>query len=250
MIFIDSLHKSYDKVKALNDVSLSISKGELFGLIGVNGAGKSTLLNILTGLLKPDQGRIAINGMDIGQYPIEIKKHITYVPEEPVLYEYLTGLEFLQFVGEIRGLKKDVLSERIQFWINEFSLNDKAHVLIADYSQGMKKKMSFIAAFLPEPDILLLDEPTNGLDPESLFNFKKHVQQLHEKGKTIVLSSHNLDTVEKLCKRIAIIHEGRILTCDSIDSLRNFYGKSENLETIFIDFIKNKSKNNSLDRVD
>jgi len=238
MIEIKSITKNYDKVKALDNLSLKIKKGELIGLIGPNGAGKTTLLKSIMGLVIPERGCISVNGNDIYATPLATKRLIGFAPEPPVLYDYLTGSEYLEFVGRVRNIGKNQLSQRIETLLDEFDLLDKSRELIADYSHGMKKKISLAAAFLPEPDILLLDEPTGGLDPEIIFRLKKRLQHMHEKGTTILFSSHILETVEKLCSRIVMIHKGEIIADDTLQNLYKRTSKTGTLEEIFMDMIK------------
>ncbi|MBN2411032.1 ABC transporter ATP-binding protein [candidate division KSB1 bacterium] len=238
MIRINGVTKYYDKVKALNNLSLNIDKGEFVGLIGPNGAGKTTLLKAIMGLVRPDNGEIAVNGTDIYQDPVAAKRHIGYSPEPPVLYDYLKGFEYLDFVGRIRSMDKNTLSSRITSLLDEFEMADRSEELIVDYSHGMKKKISIAAAFLPEPDILLLDEPTGGLDPEIIYRLKNILKQKHEKGATIVFSSHILETVEKLCSRIVMIHKGNIIADDTLQNLYKRTGKTESLEDIFMEMIR------------
>jgi ABC-2 type transport system ATP-binding protein len=232
MIKVDKIVKRYDKVIALDELSLSVNKGELFGLIGPNGAGKSTLLQCIIGLLKQDAGEILV---DINQNADSNKKHIGYAPEEPVLYPYLTGREFLQFIAEIRNLPVSY-TEWVDDFFQEFGLQAKADELISDYSHGMKQKISLAASMIFGPQILLLDEPTNALDPESIFHFKDRLLAAKDKGVTIIFSSHILDTVEKICDRIGIIQNGKLVACDTISGFFNSY-KSKSLEDIFMHIV-------------
>ncbi len=238
MIRINGVTKNYDKVRALNNLSLNIAKGEFVGLIGPNGAGKTTLLKSIMGLVFPDAGNITVNGSDIHQYPVAAKSQIGYAPEPPALYDYLNGYEYLEFVGRVRGIEKKRLSSRIGSLLEEFQLEDKSEELVVDYSHGMKKKISLASAFLPEPDIMLLDEPTGGLDPEIIYRLKNRLKQVHEKGVTILFSSHILETVEKLCSRIVMIHKGNIIADDTLENLYHRTGKTGTLEEIFMELIK------------
>jgi len=238
MIRINGVTKYYDKVKALNNLSLDIDKGEFVGLIGPNGAGKTTLLKSIMGLVRPDSGEIAVNGTDIYLDPVAVKSQIGYAPEPPVLYDYLNGFEYLEFVGRVRGMDQNKLSPNITALLNEFEMTDKAEELIVDYSHGMKKKISIAAAFLSEPHLLLLDEPTGGLDPEIIYRLKNRLKQKHEKGATIVFSSHILETVEKLCSRIVMIHKGNIIADDTLQNLYERTGQTESLEDIFMEMIR------------
>ncbi len=238
MIEITNLHKSYDGVKALDGLSLKIEEGELFGLIGPNGAGKSTLLKSLIGLIKPETGEIRVYGIDALASALQIKALIGYAAEEPALYEYLTGREFLEFVGKLRNIAKEQLAQRIEALLGDFSMQEKADELIADYSHGMRQKISLSAALLADTRLLLLDEPTNGLDPVSAFRLKQMLQDRCAGGTTIVFSSHILDTVEKICHRVGIIHRGKIVACDSVENLRDSTGSQGSLEDVFMSLVR------------
>jgi len=237
MIKIKNLSRSFGQVKALDDFSVEIKKGELFGLIGPNGAGKSTLMKCLIGLLKPDQGEILIDGENAVENTISAKKRIGYAPEDPVLYDYLTGTEFLEFIADLRKVPREASQERTMSLLQNFGLEGKANQLVADYSHGMKQKISLAAALIAKPEILLLDEPMSALDPESIFWFKNHLQQLCESGVTVIFSSHILDTVEKICDRVGIIHRGKMVACDTIEALRRKSGGHASLEEIFMHLI-------------
>ena len=238
MISIANLSKSYDGVRALRNVTLEIPRGEFFGLIGANGAGKSTLLKSVIGLVKPDNGEIKIADYSSEEDLLSIKRLVGYAPEEPILYEYLTGREYLEFVGSLREMDHQVAANRIEELLSVYELSEKASQLIAEYSHGMRKKISLCAALLDQPQILLLDEPTNGLDPESVFQLKKQLQAGSERGVTVIFSSHILDTVEKVCHRIGIIHEGRIIACGSLAELRTQHGEEFSLEEIFMRLVE------------
>jgi ABC-2 type transport system ATP-binding protein len=238
MISITNLSKSYDGVRALRNVTLEIPRGEFFGLIGANGAGKSTLLKSIIGLVRPDNGEIKITDYSTEEDLLSIKRLVGYAPEEPILYDYLTGREYLEFVGSLREMDGQVAANRIEELMSVYELSEKASQLIAEYSHGMRKKISLCAALLDQPQILLLDEPTNGLDPESVFQLKKQLQAGSERGVTVIFSSHILDTVEKVCHRIGIIHEGRIIACGSLAELRTQHGEELSLEEIFMRLVE------------
>ncbi len=240
MIKIKSLFRSFEQVIALDDFSVEIEKGELFGLIGPNGAGKSTLLKCMVGLLKPDHGEILINGENAVANSIETKKLIGYAPEEPALYDYMTGMEFLEFIADLRQVPREIAQTKTGLLLQNFGLEEKANELIADYSHGMRQKISVAAALIAAPEILLLDEPTNAMDPESIFWFKSHLRKLCEEGVTVIFSSHILDTVEKICDRVGIIHRGKMLACDTIDALCPKSGENASLEEIFMHLISKR----------
>lgn len=232
MIEIKALEKSYGQVRALDRIDLKIRPGEILGLVGPNGAGKSTLLHCMVGLLNPDAGRI--DWGELGNREQEVKRYIGFAPEEPALYPYLTGREFLNFVADIHGIENS--ADWVEQFFKEFAMQEKADQLIATYSHGMRQKVSLAGAMLFEPRLLLLDEPTNGLDPESLFHLKKRLLAVREKGNTVLFSSHILETVERLCDRIAIINWGKIVLCGTLEQLKTEMATGS-LEEIFIQAI-------------
>jgi ABC-2 type transport system ATP-binding protein len=211
MIKVKNLSKSFASVRALREVSFSVEKGCLCGLLGPNGAGKSTLFKIMMGLLTSDAGEIALTGVRVDFGDAEYKRKIGYAPESPALYEYLTGVEFLRFIAAAKGVAPEQREPQIQRWLAFFDLTHKAGELIMGYSHGMRRKTGLAAAMLGEPEILLLDEATNGLDPESSFQFKKYLREFCGRGGTVLFSSHIIETVEHLCDRLIILHQGRVL---------------------------------------
>ncbi len=238
MIRINNLEKKYGRIQALQTVTLQINDGEILGLVGANGAGKSTLIKCLVGLVRPDSGEVLRDGR---VFTWADKKDLGYAAESPLLYDYLTGWEFLKFVGEIRHMSSRLLSQRIDYYLDLFSLQEKSGELIADYSHGMRQKISLAAALLSEPAVLLVDEPTNGLDPESVFNLKKELQRLSRQGGAVLFSSHILDTVEKICPRVAVLHQGRLVADDNLARLLK---SSEHLEEAYMAMIKSRSADN------
>jgi ABC-2 type transport system ATP-binding protein len=237
MILVEKLVKTFGPVCALNDFSVHIDRGTLFGLVGANGAGKSTLLKSVIGLVKPDQGKILVDNNEVATHPLEVRRRIGYAPEEAVLYEYLTGYEFLQFVGSIRCIEKKKLQSEIESLLADFDLTEKSQTLISEYSHGMRKKISLAAALLGNPPVLLLDEPTNGLDPENVYRFKKRLVDQCQKGVTVIFSSHILDTVEKICDRVGIIHLGRLLAQDTVAGLKSSMKGCKSLEEVYLKMI-------------
>lgn len=211
MITVKNLSKSFASVQALREVSFFVEKGSLCGLLGPNGAGKSTLFKIMMGLLAPDAGEIELAGAPIAFGDAEYKRKIGYAPESPALYEYLTGAEFLRFIAAAKGVAPEQREPQIQHGLAFFDLKNKAGELIMGYSHGMRRKISLAAAMLGGPEILLLDEATNGLDPESSFQFKKYLREFCGRGGTVLFSSHLIETVEHLCDRIIVLHQGRVL---------------------------------------
>jgi len=241
MLKIKNLHYSYGTVKALDDVSLEISEGELVSLVGVNGAGKTTLIKCIIGLLEPDSGTITISNQNVKDNPISFKRMIGYVPEVPFIYKYLTGREYLEFIAYVYKLDNAEKNVKIDYFLNLLNLSDKQNNLIETYSYGMIKKISIIGALLSSPELLILDEPLIGLDPESSYKFKQKLATFKNEGHSILFSSHILEVVEKISDRIVIIHKGKIIASGDLDSLKNKAKKEGNLEEIFLNIKNNVS---------
>jgi ABC-2 type transport system ATP-binding protein len=241
MIKINKLSKSFQNVNALAHVSFKVSRGELCGLLGPNGAGKSTLFKILMGLLESDAGQISIQNQAIQYGDYHYKQNLGYAPENPVLYEYLTGYEFLKFVAEAKNLPLQRQDAEINHWLTFFKMPEKANELITNYSNGMRRKISLSAALLGRPSILLLDEATNGLDPESSYQLKCHFQTFCQSGGTVVFSSHIIETVEKLCDRVIILHQGQVLKELNREQWQPLQKDGQTLEQIFINLIRRSS---------
>lgn len=242
MITIEKISKAYGTVQAIKNVSFSIEAGTLCGLVGPNGAGKSTLLKILIGLLDSDSGRMQIANETINFGDTVYKHQIGFAPESPILYDYLTGLEFLYFVAAAKGVSAEAFEGEIQNWLNFFDLSSKAGELTKNYSHGMRRKMSLCAALIGSPKILLLDEATNGLDPESSFKFKEYLKSYCNNGGTVLFSSHIIETVEHLCDRIIILHQGTIRRELEREEWEGLRGQGSSLEQMFISLVRNESK--------
>jgi ABC-2 type transport system ATP-binding protein len=219
-ISIKALTKNYGALVALNDVSLTVGPGEIVGLIGPNGAGKSTLMKIVVGILRPTSGEVRISGHDVVREPEAAKKLVGYVPENPSLYTALTVKEFLRFVGKIRGVGDEELEGRISGSLNTFSLLDKADALVGSLSKGMKQKVALTAASLHDPDILILDEPLTALDPKTQAFVHRWISSQGKEGKTVLLSTHNLDIVQDYATRIVIIDRGSVVATGELEGLR------------------------------
>jgi len=218
MLQIDNISKSFFKKEALYNVSLKIDKGEIFGLMGPNGAGKSTLIRIINRIIEPDDGSIRINGDLMTQNHLE---NIGYLPEERGLYKSMTVLSHAIFLGKLRGLsKKDTLT-KLNFWLNKFGISDWKSKRIEELSKGMAQKVQFVMTVLHEPDILILDEPFSGFDPINVELIKKELIEMKKAGKTIILSTHNMKSVEEICDRAALIHESRLIAVDTVENLRD-----------------------------
>jgi ABC-2 type transport system ATP-binding protein len=219
-ISIEALTKKYDGLVALNNVSLNVGSGEVVGLIGPNGAGKSTLMKIVVGILKPTSGTVRVSNHDVVQEPEAAKKLIGYVPENPSLYTALTVNEFLRFVGRIRGVGDGELEGKISDSLRTFSLLDKADSLVGSLSKGMKQKVALIAATLHDPDVLILDEPLTALDPKTQAFVHGWISSQGKNGKTVLLSTHNLEIVQDYASRIIIIDKGVVVATGGLESLR------------------------------
>ncbi|MGH7451992.1 MAG: ABC transporter ATP-binding protein [bacterium] len=238
MITIKNLHKTFEHVQAVKDVSFAVEKGTLCGLLGPNGAGKSTLFKIMMGLLEPDAGEIELAGARAIFGESEYKRKIGYAPETAILYEYLTGREFLNFIAAAKQVSAAKRGEEIQHWLAFFDLTGKADELIINYSHGMRRKISLSAAFLGAPEILLLDEATNGLDPESSFRLKEYLREFCNSGGTVLFSSHIIETVEHLCDRIIILHQGQVLREMARNEWEGLRRQESSLEQAFIALVR------------
>lgn len=235
-ISIDNLTKRYGDLTALDNVSLKINTGQVFGLLGPNGAGKSTLLKTLVGILKPTSGTISVKGHDIVREPELAKRIIGYLPENPSLYTGLTTQEFLEFVGKIRGVDDDRLGREITDALNSFSLWEKRDSLVGSLSKGMKQKVAIIATSLHSPEVLVLDEPLTALDPKTRASVKEWIVSQTRKGVTTILSTHELDIAQDYAETIGIIDRGRIVAVGGIESLRKMANTDSNarLEDVFL----------------
>ena len=227
--------KSYADIVAVDNLDLDVKNGEVFGLLGPNGSGKSTTLKMILGLVKPDSGSVKALDIDVNSDPVAVKKQIGYVPETPRLYEFLTGLEYLDFVGDIYGVNASEKKTRIDEYLTAFELEGRAGDMISSYSQGMKQKTALISAFLHRPKILILDEPLNGLDPKSAKIVKDLLRELSIQNVTTIMSTHILEIAQAMCDRIAIMYEGRLLALGNMEELRHkALLPGSNLEDVFL----------------
>ena len=233
---IQQLWKAYDGTVALQGLSLDAQPGEIVGLIGPNGAGKTTTIKILVGLLRPDAGIVRVLGKDILEDPVGYKAGLGYMPENPVLPDYLTPMEFLGYVGRVRGLSGDGLTSRTEELLRDFNLLAKADDTIATLSKGMKAKLAFAAATVHRPTLLILDEPLIGIDPAGQHLLKERLAASARAGGTVLVSTHQLDTAERLCTRVAIIHDGRNVATGDLAFLRRTAqtGSDGSLEDVFL----------------
>jgi ABC-2 type transport system ATP-binding protein len=212
--------KRYVDIVAVDYIDLDVKYGEILGLLGPNGSGKSTTLKIILGLIKPDSGSVNVLGINAEDDSVAVKRQVGYVPETPRLYEFLTGLEYLDFVGDIYGITVSEKKARIEEYLEALELEGREGDMISSYSQGMKQKTALISVFLHKPKLLLLDEPLSGLDPRSARIVKDLLRELKSQGVTTILSTHILEIAQAMCDRIAIMYEGRLLALGNMKELR------------------------------
>jgi ABC-2 type transport system ATP-binding protein len=220
MLGVERLAKHYGALVAIEDLSFEVRPGEVLGLLGPNGSGKSTTVKILIGLLRPTSGRVTVDGADALEHVQAYKRILGYVPEEPHLYSYLTGPEYLRLVGRLRGLPDAALDDKIDRFLRLLGIYDDRYQTLSSYSKGMRQKILIAAAVLHNPRIVVLDEPFSGLDVTAARVLKGFVRALADEGKMVVFSSHVLEVVEQVCSRVVILKDGRIVGHDSVANLR------------------------------
>lgn len=230
----EDVTKRFGETVAVSNLSFSIARGSLVGLLGRNGAGKTTSINMATGLLRPTNGRIHVLGLDLEAHSMEIRRRIGVMPQDESLLEYLTGPQFLRFVGRVHALAFDVIEGRIGEIFETLELAPQPGALIRDYSYGMKKKLALGAALIHGPELLFLDEPFEGIDPMTSRTIREILSGLQRKGVTIVMSSHVLEIVERVCDRVAIIDRGALLAFGTLDDLRDRHSAFATLEELFV----------------
>lgn len=232
MLKIENYTKTYDNGKiAVHNLSLNVEKGDLFAFIGHNGAGKSTTIKSVVGILPFTDGNIYIDGMSIKKDPIKCKQIIGYIPDNPDLYESLTGTGYLNFIADLFGVSKEKRKEIIDYYAKKFELMDDLNNYISSYSHGMKQKLALISAFVHEPKLLILDEPFVGLDPKATFIFKNVMKEFCENGGAIFFSTHILEVAQKLCNKIAIIKNGELVVSGKMEDVT----KDNSLEDVFME---------------
>lgn len=234
MLKIERLTKVYGDKKAVDDVSLHIQKGEIFGFIGHNGAGKTTTLKAICGILRFETGEIYVDGVSVKENPLACKQVLAYVPDNPDLYGFMTGIQYLDFVGDIYKVPANVRRERIHAYADAFSLTGDLAQPISAYSHGMKQKLALISALMHEPKLILLDEPFVGLDPKAAHLLKEMMRDFCAKGGAIFFSTHVLEVAEKLCDKVAIIKNGKIVKVGTMEEVKG----DESLEEVFLDLEK------------
>jgi ABC-2 type transport system ATP-binding protein len=235
MIELKNLTKRYGNLVAVNQVNLTISRGEIFGFIGPNGAGKTTPLCMMGGILAPTEGSVIIDGLDMAREPERAKRSIGFIPDRPFVYEKLTGKEFLRFTADLFGMGDGVFDEKAERILQQFALDDWAHELIESYSHGMRQRLIMSAAILHDPRVIIVDEPMVGLDPAGIRMVKSLFRDLARKGTTIFMSTHTLAVAEDVCDRIGIIHKGVVIATGTVEELRRRARVSEgDLEKVFL----------------
>ena len=231
MLNIEHLTKTYGEKKAVDDLNLHIRPGEIYGFIGHNGAGKTTTLKSVAGILQFDAGEIYIGGDSIREKPLECKRKIAYIPDNPDLYEYMTGIKYLNFIADIFGVDAALRRERIRRYADAFELTGDLAQPIAAYSHGMKQKLAIIAAWLHKPQLILMDEPFVGLDPKASHLLKGMMREICQQGGAIFFSTHVLEVAEKLCDKVAIIKGGRLIRSGTMEEVKG----DDSLEEVFLE---------------
>jgi len=248
IVKIENVTKRFGEHTALNGLNLEVNEGEFFGYLGPNGAGKTTTIKTIIGLVKPDEGTVTINGVDVSKAPLSVRSMVAYVPDNPFLYGKLTAREFLAFVGGLYHMKPDDIKKRIDWVADIFDMHGWIDRRTEEYSFGMKKKVTMSAAFIHRPKLIVVDEPTVGLDPPSARLLKDMLLLMKEHGTSIFMSSHDLAVVEELSDRIAILHEGSLAATGTIAELQE-KAKLEGgtLEQLFLKLTKNVTKSVYMD---
>ena len=231
MLKIDHFTKSYGDKKAVDDLSLHILPGEIYGFIGHNGAGKTTTLKSVAGIMQFDQGEILVDGVSMKKEPMACKKEIAYIPDNPDLYDFMTGMQYLNFVGNVFGVDARQRQERVKELADAFELTADLNQSIGSYSHGMKQKLAIIAAWLHQPKLILMDEPFVGLDPKASHTLKGMMRQVCDRGGAIFFSTHVLEVAEKLCDKVAIIKGGRLIRSGTMEEVKG----DTSLESVFLE---------------
>ena len=231
MLDIQHLTKRYGEKKAVDDLSLHIAPGEIYGFIGHNGAGKTTTLKAVVGILPFEEGEITINGVSVKTDPLTCKRQLAYIPDNPDLYDYMTGSKYLNFIADIFGVGAEERQERIRKYADLFELTDDLAQPIAAYSHGMKQKLAIISAWLHQPRLIIMDEPFVGLDPKAAHTLKGMMREVCDQGGAIFFSTHVLEVAEKLCDKVAIIKGGRLIRAGTMEEVKG----DDSLEEVFLE---------------
>ncbi len=237
MLLLENVSKAYgDKqIKAVDHLNLEVKPGEIFGFVGPNGAGKTTTIKMIINLLKPDTGKILINGIDNQKEVIAAKRQFSYVPDTPVLFEKIKAIDYLKFMTDVYQVPVETREQLIDEYLNLFEIKKVINDPIGSFSHGMKQKLALVGALLHDPNLFVLDEPMVGLDPKSSFELKKIMRERCDRGKAVFFSTHVLEVAEKICDRIAIINKGKLIEIGTMDELRQKAGSQESLEQIFLE---------------
>ena len=244
MLSIKNLTKTYKGgKKAVSNLNIEVESGDIYGFIGHNGAGKTSTIKAVVGIIDFEEGEIHINGISVKDDPLACKSCIAYIPDNPDLYEYLTGIQYLNFIADIFQISKSDREKRIKTYADAFEITSSLGDLISSYSHGMKQKLAIISALIHEPKLMILDEPFVGLDPKAALTLKNMMHDMCRKGNAIFFSTHVLDVAEKLCNKIAIIKNGELIASGDIQSLT----KGESLESVFMEVVSNAETNSETD---
>ena len=236
MIKVNGLTKYYGSKPAAKDISFEVKKGEVFGLLGTNGAGKSTTIKMLCGLLKPTRGTIRIGDIDLQRMPLKAKSMMGYLPENPLIYDKLTGAETLELIGKLRKLSNELIEQRVKYYAETLGLGEQIYHEVGTYSKGMRQKLAIAMTLIHDPEMILLDEPASGLDPRYTKLLKDWIKNLSANGRTVLLSTHIIEMAETLCNRIGIIDQGKLMTVGTVNEIQTSTGV-RNLEDAFIRLI-------------
>ena len=231
MLEINGLTKVYGTTRAVDGLTLHIRPGEIYGFIGHNGAGKTTTLKSVAGILPCDEGEILINGRSIREQPMECKREMAYIPDNPDLYEFMTGIRFLNFVADIYRVPAEIRTGRIGELADIFEIKENLAQPIGSYSHGMKQKLALISAWMHDPKLILMDEPFVGLDPKASHTLKQMMREVCDKGGAIFFSTHVLEVAEKLCDKVAIIKNGKLIRAGTMEEVKG----DESLESVFLE---------------
>ena len=231
MLKIEHLTKLYGEKKAVDDLSLHIERGEIYGFIGHNGAGKTTTIKACCGILQFDSGEIRVDGVSVKDDPLSCKRKIAYIPDNPDLYDFMSGIKYLNFVADIFGVSQSDRQERIRRYADTFELTDDLAQPIGSYSHGMKQKLAIISALIHEPKLIIMDEPFVGLDPKASHTLKLLMRDICDRGGAIFFSTHVLEVAEKLCDKVAIIKGGRLIKSGTMEDVKG----DESLESVFLE---------------
>ena len=231
MLRIENLTKQYGEKKAVDNLSLHIRRGEIYGFIGHNGAGKTTTLKSVVGILNYDEGRILIDGISVKDDPTEYKRKLAYIPDNPDLYEFMSGIKYLNFIADIFSVSAAERQEKIRKYADLFELTDDLAQPISAYSHGMKQKLAVISAWIHSPKLIVMDEPFVGLDPKAAFALKEMMREHCDKGGAIFFSTHVLEVAEKLCDKVAIIKQGKLIKSGTMEEVKG----DESLEEVFLE---------------